>query len=980
MEQAAHIGRGGADGHAQVFAETAAGGRQRPDLRERDLVAAGKAVGLHAAQGDDEFVVFQAGGVLAEQGFFGAGFDGGALVFQPEKGKLAALAVDDAQAADDAGDELRLAAFLQAGQVAAHELAHFRPGGVEQVAREVKADGGFFFQQALFHAPGRDGGQGRLFAAGAGAVAQGVEQAALVGVGFAGGGVVPGHVERGNERGAVLLEGVERAGADEGFDGAFVHARAVDAAAKVEEAGKRPVFAARKAFAPAFSGGDDGLDGLLAGALDGAQAVADELVADRLEAVAAPVDVGRLKGQALAQRVFMQRPQLVGVVHFHRHVGAEEFGAVVHFQPGGVIGQQRVGGGVAFVEAVAGELFHEVKDFVGLVFADAFSGRAFAEDEAVAGHFFRFFLAHGAAQQVGAAQAVAAQNLGALHHLLLIDHDAVGFAEHAFEQRVGVDDRLFAVLAADEAGNQVHRPRAVEGVQGNQVFQPRRLGVAQHALHAPAFKLEHGFGAALLEKLVGGLVVQRYVFVGEGLLAGVALHDEFARDFQNGERGQAQKVELDQADGFHVVFVVLAHGRVAAGLLVERAKVGELAGGDEHAARVHADVARQALELLRHFHQGFHLFVLLDALAQQRLGGYGVFLALGLAQAGGRVLQADGLARLVGDEFADAVAKAVAHVQHAPHVTDGGARGHGAEGGDLADGFAPVFAFHVVNHAVAVGLAEVHVKVGHGHALGVQKALEQQLVLQRVQIGDLQRVGHQRASAGAAPRPHGAAVVLGPVDEVAHDEEVARKAHFQNGVQLELQPLQIFGAALFALGLVGKAQAQALLQPVQRSLAEVALDGVARGHRKVRQARLAQRQLQAAAAGNFSRVGQRRRHIGKQRLHFLAGFEVLLRREAPRAALVAQHLPFGNAHARFVRLEVARRRKLNGVRGHHRQPQPGGQAHGGAHVRLVIGAARALQLQIKAVRKHARQLQGQLARARRIALHQRLPHRPGLRA
>ena len=64
-------------------------------------------------------------------------------------------------------------------------------------------------------------------------------------------------------------------------------------------------------------------------------------------------------------------------------------------------------------------------------------------------------------------------------------------------------------------------------------------------------------------------------------------------------------------------------------------------------------------------------------------------------------------------------------------------RGHGAEGGDLADGFAPVFAFHVVNHAVAVGLAKVDIEVGHGHALGVQKALEQQLILQRVQIGDL---------------------------------------------------------------------------------------------------------------------------------------------------------------------------------------------------------------------------------------------------
>jgi len=47
-----------------------------------------------------------------------------------------------------------------------------------------------------------------------------------------------------------------------------------------------------------------------------------------------------------------------------------------------------------------------------------------------------------------------------------------------------------------------------------------------------------------------------------------------------------------------------------------------------------------------------------------------------------------------------------------------------------------VLVFDVVDHQVAVGLAEVDIEVGHGHPLRVQKALEQQLVLQRVQVGD----------------------------------------------------------------------------------------------------------------------------------------------------------------------------------------------------------------------------------------------------
>ena len=63
-----------------------------------------------------------------------------------------------------------------------------------------------------------------------------------------------------------------------------------------------------------------------------------------------------------------------------------------------------------------------------------------------------------------------------------------------------------------------------------------------------------------------------------------------------------------------------------------------------------------------------------------------------------------------------------------------------------------VLLLHVVDDAVAVVLAEVDVEVGHRHALRVEEALEQQVVAQRIEVGDAERVGDQRAGARAAAR------------------------------------------------------------------------------------------------------------------------------------------------------------------------------------------------------------------------------------
>ncbi len=74
----------------------------------------------------------------------------------------------------------------------------------------------------------------------------------------------------------------------------------------------------------------------------------------------------------------------------------------------------------------------------------------------------------------------------------------------------------------------------------------------------------------------------------------MARSDEVARELQDGQRGQAQEVELHQAHILDIVFIKLADSRLATRLLIQRAKIGELAGRNQHTTRMHADVACHA--------------------------------------------------------------------------------------------------------------------------------------------------------------------------------------------------------------------------------------------------------------------------------------------------------------------------------------------------------------------------------------------------
>ena len=202
------------------------------------------------------------------------------------------------------------------------------------------------------------------------------------------------------------------------------------------------------------------------------------------------------------------------------------------------------------------------------------------------------------------------------------------------------------------------------------------------------------------------------------------------------ERAQPEEVHLQEADALDLLhrplrddFVLLA--------LVERDELGQRPRRDHDAGGVHRGVAGHPLEALRDGQQLLDPLVLLLHLLEDRA----------LDQ---RLLERHVERRR--DRLRDAVGVGVRNVHHPGDVAHDRARLHRPERDDLRDVLAAVLVRDVLDHFAAPPLAEVDVDVGQRHALGVEEALEDQVVLDRIDVGDPQAVGDEAAGGRAAAR------------------------------------------------------------------------------------------------------------------------------------------------------------------------------------------------------------------------------------
>ena len=349
-------------------------------------------------------------------------------------------------------------------------------------------------------------------------------------------------------------------------------------------------------------------------------------------------------------------------------------------------------------------------------------------------------------------------------------------------------------------------------------------------LHTLGFKLEDAVRVAVAVKFVGRLVINRNrLDVNVRPEAQLDVVKAFVDD---GQGVEPEKVHLKHPDLLDVVAVVLRSPDILPGLLVHRKAdrniIGQVASSDDRCAGVHSDLTDAALQLQGEFQDLLDLWCsVLQLLLELRhkpvavlegdldirvlhsplVGLLDCLLLTGIV----RIIDLDVLfhhlesrlkivqfrieeifllhllAEAVGHHSGQAVGLIDRQVVDSGHVLDGTFGEHRAEGDHAGN---VILAVGILDIFMGQGqVLEIHVDIRHRDSVRIQETLEQELVLDRIQVGDSQAVGHNGTRGGTTARADHAALRPRSRDVVLHDQEVVRETHSADGLELKVDSL-----------------------------------------------------------------------------------------------------------------------------------------------------------------------------------------------
>ena len=317
---------------------------------------------------------------------------------------------------------------------------------------------------------------------------------------------------------------------------------------------------------------------------------------------------------------------------------------------------------------------------------------------------------------------------------------------------------------------------------------------------------------------------------------------------------------------------------------------------------MHGSVAWQALEFPGHVDQEFYLLVAVVCPLKIRVHFQ-------------RAVYSN--IQFLRDHLRDSVAGRVRQIERPSDVTDRVACSHRSESNDLHHALLTIFAHDIVDHFLTTLVAEIDVDIRHRDTLWVQETLEEQLVADRVNVRDLERIGHDTARCAASAGSERDAMALRIIDEVPNDQEVIHETHGRNNAKL------IFHTLPMRFGLVFISLLQSLIaQHVQIIIGCIALRDIV-----FRQFRHAELDLDVAPLGDLLRILQRLRHVRKQFAHLLFRFQVELTALVTHPVGVRDLLTGLDAEQDVVRLRIVRVNVMHVVRAHQVDPEFLMQAH-----------------------------------------------------
>src|SRR5207253_3874799 len=169
--------------------------------------------------------------------------------------------------------------------------------------------------------------------------------------------------------------------------------------------------------------------------------------------------------------------------------------------------------------------------------------------------------------------------------------------------------------------------------------------------------------------------------------------------------------------------------------------------------------------------------------------------------------------------------------------------------------------------------AEIDIDIRQRYALGIQKSLKQQLMLERINVSDAHGVGDERSGCRSTARTDGNGILSSVADEVPDNQEVSGELHLLNDRDLTRQALIVVSARLLqpTRGFGLTKSFPSARKTLTSNVFKVTIQREAIRDREFRKRILDLVQLEIAALGNGQRLLQHIFTAIEELLHLVRG-------------------------------------------------------------------------------------------------------------
>ena len=519
-------------------------------------------------------------------------------------------------------------------------------------------------------------------------------------------------------------------------------------------------------YAVFFAFSEDCLHDVLTESLDAAETEADFALLVDCELGIRLIDIRIEYLDAVLLAVVHDLLDLVHVGEVLGQVGCLELGWIVGFKPSGLVAHPCVAGRMGLVEGIRCELLPVCPDLLEHVLRMSVLCTSFDKEALEAVQHVLELLTHGLTERICLTSGEVGKLTRQKHHLLLIYCDTVCVLECLLHVRKVIHDRLTALLTLYEVRNIVHRARTIEGVHRNEVFETCRLELDKPLLHTRRLELEYAGSVSTAVKLVCKWVFDIDLLYVE--FDAVALLDVCLALLYDRQCSKSKEVHLEHSHLLDVVSVVLRHPHILASELVvgdtDRNELGKVSSADDHGTCVHSGLTYTPLKLagicqylLGKFGTVLQLIlkvVMLQTVNKLRLDFLLLFLSVLVKNRLSIFVKFVYFERLVRNHLGQSVRLLDRHAADARNVLDRRLCGHRTICDNVRDLLLAVLLFDILEHPVASIIVKVNIHIRHVDTVRVEESLEEEVVLDRVDIGDLEAVCHCRTCSRTTSRTY----------------------------------------------------------------------------------------------------------------------------------------------------------------------------------------------------------------------------------